>query len=797
MQKNSWIHIVSLILMSMTAGAVEMYHDGWIDLNKNGTKDLYEDSQRPVDERINDLLAQMTLEEKTCQMGTIYGFNRVLKDPRPTAEWKNRVWKDGAANIDEHANGVKNKDELIDFVRHGELINEVQRWFIEETRLGIPVDFSNEGIRGICHPNACNFPSQLGVGATWDLDLVRRIGEITGREAKALGYSNIYSPILDTVRDPRWGRTIECYGESPFLVGEMGKVQEKALQSQGVGSTVKHFAAYSTPNGGRDAQCRTDPQISFRDMHEILMEPFRKVIMEASPKGAMSSYNTFDGVPVTGSRYFLTELLREEYGFKGYVVSDSGAVTRLFEQHKVVGSFEDAVALAVNAGLNVRTNFREMEDFVTPLRSAIQNGKISEETLNARVKDVLRVKFELGLFDRPFVDAQKAPSLIHTPESEAVTLEAVQKSIVLLKNQNNQLPLDRTKIKTILVTGPGANDIEPMICRYGPALSDVVTPLVGITQMLAPSADVLYAKGADFVDTRFPGSDILPEPPTAEEQALLDEAVAMAQRSDVVVAVVGDNGRTVGESHSRTDLNMPGYQNLLVQELVKTGKPVVVVLMIGRAASINWIDQNVPGILVCWHGGEKVGVAVAQAIFGEINPGGKLPITFPRTVGQIPLAIPHRQGAWAGQDRGPSENGWGNSRILNPLYPFGFGLSYTTFEYSNLTISPKNPTASTPITITCQIKNSGTRDGDEVVQLYVSDLVASVTPFEEILCGFERVSLKAGETKTVQFTLNPQRDLKMLNLDNQWVVEPGRFVVKVGASSDHKGIRLKGNFVIE
>lgn len=797
MEAGNWSRIAGLWIIYCATGFAGIEQDGWLDLNKNGTLDPYEDARQPVEVRVNDLLARMTLDEKTCQMATIYGFNRVLKTARPTEEWKNRVWKDGAANIDEHANGVRNDDEFTDFVKHGELLNEVQRWFIENTRLGIPVDFSNEGIRGICHARACNFPCQLGVGATWDLDLVRRIGEITGREAKALGYSNIYSPILDTVRDPRWGRTIECYGESPFLVGEMGKAQVLGLQSQGVGSTVKHFAAYSMPSGGRDAQCRTDPQIPFRDMHEILLEPFRKVFMEAFPKGTMSSYNTYDGVPVSGSRYFLTELLREQYGFKGYVVSDSGAVTRLFEQHKVVETWEDAVALSVNAGLNVRTNFREMEDFVLPLRQAVQKGKISEETLNARVADVLRVKFELGLFDRPYVDAAKAPERIHTQENEAVTLEAARKSIVLLKNENNVLPLERKAIKTILVTGPGADDIDPMICRYGPSVSDVITPLAGIKEMLGTRAEVLYAKGADFIDSRFPGSDILPEPPNEAEQQLLNDAIEKAKQADVIVAVVGDNSQTVGESHSRTDLTLPGHQELLVKELVKTGKPVIVVLMIGRAAAVSWIDRYVPGILVCWHGGEKVGTAVAEALFGEINPGGKLPITFPQTVGQLPLAVPHRQGAWAGQNGKGDANGWGYSRIVDPLYPFGFGLSYTTFEYSNLTVSPKNLTAEQPVTIRCQVKNTGTRDGDEIVQLYITDVVASVAPFEQILRGFERVALKAGESKPVQFTLDPQRDLKMLNLENQWVVEPGRFNVTVATSSDKAGARLKGSFVIE
>ena len=774
-----------------------IYHDGWVDRNKNGKQDAYENPKLPVEQRVADLISRMTIDEKTCQMGTIYGYKRVLKSPVPVESWKKRVWKDGVGNIDEHCNGVRGEKEFTDFVEHGELLNRIQRWFIEETRLGIPVDFTNEGIRGVCHRSASNFPPQIGIGATFDRDLVRRIGVITGKEGRCLGYTNIYSPILDTVRDPRWGRTIECYGESPFLVGELGIEQIKGLQSEGVVSTAKHFAAYSHPNGGRDGRGRTDPQIPFRDMHEILLHPFQKAFTEAHAKGTMSSYNTYDGVPVSGSSYFLIDLLRKEYGFKGYVVSDSGAVTRLHKQHGVAKDFKDAVGQSVNAGLNVRTTFKKMEDFVLALREVIKDGDVTEEVIDSRVADVLRVKFELGLFDNPFVDAEKAPAIIHTAENEAATLEAARKSIVLLKNEGNQLPVQADKVKSVLVTGPGADDISPMISRYGPGESKVITPFAGIKNLLGDKVKVVHAEGADFKDARFPGSEVLPEPPNKEEQAKIDEAIAAAKDVDLIVAVVGDDHSTVGESLSRNSLDLPGHQLQLVKEMVKTGKPVVVVLMVGRAASINWIDQNVPGVMVCWHGGEKVGQAVAETIFGENNPSGKLPITFPQTVGQIPLAIPHRRGAWGAQSKSADENGWGTTRLIGPLYEFGFGLSYTSFEYGKLSISPEKPTADDKITISCDIKNTGDRGGDEIVQLYIQDVVASVAPFDQVLRGFDRVSLKSGESKTVTFELSPKRDLKMLNRDNQWVVEPGKFEVRVGSSSSETGIRQKGEFSIQ
>lgn len=786
----------ALSLLSMSSLAADIYKDGWIDRNKNGEKDPYENPALSTDERIADLLSQMNMDEKTAQMGTIYGHKRILKDTHPTEKWKKEVWKDGIGNIDEHCNGVKGVLDMTGHAEHAELLNIIQRWFAEETRLGVPVDFTNEGIRGVCHNNASNFPTQIGVGATWDRGLVRRIGEITAKEGKALGYSNIYSPILDVVRDPRWGRTVECYGESPYLVGELGLQQCLGIQSQGVGSTLKHFATYSTPNGGRDGKGRTDPQIPFRDMHQILMHPFEKVIKEAQPWGAMSSYNTYDGEAVSGSPYFLTELLREQYGFKGYVVSDSGAVSRLEKQHKTAADFETAVVQAVNAGLNVRTTFQDTKKFVIPLRKVVADGRITEETVNSRVSDILRVKFELGLFDNPFADPKKVAEVIHIPEHEAATLEAARKAIVLLKN-NGILPLDPSAYGTILATGPAADDIIPMISRYGPGASDVISPLAGLKSYLGDKAEILHAKGCHYYDQRFPESDILPTAPDEKAQAEIDEAVKLAENSDIIIAFLGDTHDTVGESKTRLSLNLPGHQTLLVQELVKTGKPVVVVLMLGRSASVNWIHQNIPGILSAWHGGEKVGQAITETLFGDNNPGGKLPITFPKSAGQIPLAFPHRNGAWGGQSKGHDPNGWGTSRVRGPLYHLGHGLSYTSFEYGKVTVTPTNPTENDEITITCDVTNSGKRDGDNVVQLYIKDEVGSIAPYDKMLRGFERVPLKAGETKTVTFKINPKRDLKMLDINKEWIVEAGKFTVMIAESSSEEAIKQSSEFTIK
>lgn len=336
-----------------------IYHKGWIDFNKNGVKDIYEDSSQPVEKRVENLLQQMNINEKTCQLATLYGYGRVLKDSLPTENWKNEIWKDGIANIDEMLNGVGGKSKLVEqmlypFSNHAEAINKIQKWFVEETRLGIPVDFSNEGIHGLNHTKATPLPAPIAIGSTWNKELVYRAGEIVGQEAKALGYTNVYDPILDVARDQRWGRTLECYGEDPYLVASLGIQMVDGIQSKGVGSTLKHFAVYSVPKGGRDGNCRTDPHVSPREMHQIHLYPFKKVIKEAHPMGVMSSYNDWDGVPVTASYYFLTELLREEYGFDGYVVSDSEAVEYVHTKHRVAETYDEAVRQVLEAGLNVK-----------------------------------------------------------------------------------------------------------------------------------------------------------------------------------------------------------------------------------------------------------------------------------------------------------------------------------------------------------------------------------------------------------------------------------------------------------
>ena len=782
--------IALCIAVSLCAGVYAgnnpgIYKKGWIDFNKNGVKDIYEDPSAPIEARVQDLLSQMTVEEKTCQMATLYGSGRVLKDSLPTEKWKDEIWKDGIANIDEQANGLGRFGSSLSYpyVNSVENRQTIQRWFVEQTRLGIPVDFTNEGIRGLCHDRATMFPAQCGQGATWNKELISEIAQVTAEEAKALGYTNIYSPILDIAQDPRWGRVVECYGEDPFLVGELGKRMIKGLQQEGLVATPKHFAVYSIPVGGRDAGTRTDPHVAPREMRTLYIEPFRKAFCEAGALGVMSSYNDYDGEPITGSYHFLTEILRHEWGFKGYVVSDSEAVEFLYSKHQVAADAVDGAAQVVNAGLNVRTNFTLPENFIRPLRQAISEGKVSMQTIDSRVADVLRVKFGMGLFDNPYKgDAKHPEKVVHSKEHQAVSMRAALESIVLLKNENQLLPLKKT-VKSVAVIGPNANEQTQLICRYGPANAPIKTVYQGIKELL-PETEVVYRKGCEIIDSHFPESEILPFEKTTEEQQMLDEAVAAARNAEVVVLVLGGSELTVREDRSRTSLDLPGHQQELMQAIHATGKPTVLVLLDGRAATINYANQYIPAILHAWFPGEFAGTAVAEALFGDYNPGGRLAVTFPKSVGQIPFAFPFKPGS----DE-PCE-----TAVYGALYPFGYGLSYTKFSYKNLQITPEEQGPQGEITVSCEVTNTGDRTGDEVVQLYLRDEVSSVTTYMKVLRGFERITLNPGETKNVTFILTPQ-DLGLWDKNNKFVVEPGMFKVMIGTASTD--IRLEGKFNIK
>lgn len=803
MKQHLYLKSISLSLFMLIPGVMgfcqqknneNIYHKGWIDLNKNGKEDIYENPKEPVEKRVQNLLSQMNLTEKACQLTTLYGYHAVLKDPLPTPEWKNEIWANGIANMDEQLTGWRNDMEYaLPYSKHAKEMNEIQKFFIQDTRLGIPVDFTNEGISGLKAAKATSFPREIGQGCTFDKPLIHAIGVVEGREARALGFTNVYTPEMDVASDARWGRVESCYSSSPYLNGQLGDAMVEGVQSQGIAATLKHYAVYSIPIGGRDGGVRTHPMVAPREMREIYLEPFREVFETAHPLGVMASYNDYDGVPVIASKWFMDTMLRKTYGFKGYVVSDSRAVEYVWEKHHVAPNYEEAIKQCLEAGLNVRTDFTKPTDYIDPLIDAVKKGIIPMSVINKRVAEVLRVKFELGLFDHPYVkDPMAADTIVHDAASQALSLRAAEESIVLLKNdtlsgqQKGLLPLNPSEIKTIAVIGPNAKEVKSMRSGYGPADFDVVTTYQGIKEAL-PNAKILYAEGVHHVDPHFPESDVENFPLTNEEKSSIDSAVNIAKQSDVVVMVLGDNNQTVGESHSRLSLNLPGHQTELLQAVAATGKPIVLVLINGRPLSVNWAAQHIPAIVDAWYPGETTGTAIANVLFGKYNPGGKLAQPFPKSAGQEILTFPYDPG-----DMGP-----GRARVWGFLYPFGYGLSYTTFKYSDLKVTPSDPKAGQDIQVSFTVTNTGNVKGDAVPQLYTHQETSDVITYVKKLRGFTRITLDPGQSKQVDFTITP-RDLSIYNRQMKFQEESGVFghyTAEIGNSSED--ILLKQNFQVK
>ncbi|MDQ8205016.1 glycoside hydrolase family 3 N-terminal domain-containing protein [Pelagicoccus sp. SDUM812003] len=781
---------VATAIAASAHGAERSGGGAYIDFNKNGQMEVYEDSSRPEEARIDDLISRMNLREKVAQMTTLYGFSRILKDEVPTEKWMDRMWIDGIGNIDEQINGnegwtqnLPDPENDLPWSRHAAALREIQRWFIENTRLGIPVDFTNEGIRGVMHSKTTSFPAELGVASTWNTNLVREIGRVTGREAKALGYTNVYSPVLDVSRDPRWGRIIESYGEDPFLVGELGLQQVLGIQEQGVASTLKHFAVYGVPKGGRDGHARTDPHVTWSEVNNIYLAPFKKAIVQGGAIGVMSSYNDYDGVPVQASKLFLQDILREEWGFEGYVVSDSGAVEFLYEKHRVAPTPKEAIRMSVEAGLNIRTHFTQPEDYANPLLELVESGRISMDTIDSRVADILRVKFRLGLFDDPYrTEDIDTDAVVRSEENMKVAHQASRESIILLKNEGDLLPLEGDYDK-VLVTGPMADDQRAWWSRYGSQRIDYVTPLEGLRNYLDGKSEVIHVKGVEAADENWPLSDVYKEPASEEVLAGIEEAVAAARDVDLIIACVGETDAQCRESQSRISLDLPGYQNELLQALKETGKPVVLVFSNGRPLSAQYAVRNFPAIVEMWFPGEDGGDALADVLFGEYNPAGRLPVTVAQSVGQLPYNFPTKPGA---QDVDYGQ-------ISGSLFPFGHGLSYTDFEYRDLSLSNVEAAVGDDIEVELTIRNTGDRDGDEVAQLYLRDDYSSATTYERRLVGFKRVHIKKGQSVRVSFTLSREH-LEFYITGKGWVVEPGGFTLYAGASSGD--LRLRERFSI-
>jgi beta-glucosidase len=733
----------------------------------------YRNPNLTVDERVADLLSRMTLDEKVGQIA-------------PLGEGKTQIIDPTGTYTNESASAVLSRwwDPDLEFTPRKAAIlrNGVQRYLKEKTRLGIPELFMGEALHGFMEYGSTSFPQALGLASTWDPELVHQVFTAAGEEAGSSGAGQVFSPVLDIARDPRWGRTEETYGEDPFLASRMGVAAIEGLQGDSfligrhhVVATAKHFAVHGQPEGGTN----TGPgNYSERILRENFLVPFQVAVEEAKVGSVMASYNEIDGIPSHVNRWLLNRVLREEWGFRGYVTSDGDGLQMLIQTHHVAGNKLDAAAQAIAAGVDYDLSDGSV---YRTLIAQVKQGTVPESDVDRAVARVLATKFRLGLFDNPFVDPDYAEKTTNSPEHRQIALKAAQETIVLLKNDKNLLPLDLSKLKTIAVIGPNAAELH--LGGYSRSPSHSVPILQGIRDRVGTKAKVLYAQGCQFTagkqDWRgwFEDNAKLVDPATQNEK--IKEAVDAAKSADVAILVVGENEATNREAWSeqhlgdRDSLDLLGVQNGLVKAVFETGTPTIVLLINGRPLSINYIAEHVAAILEGWYLGQEGGTAAANVLFGDVNPGGKLPITFPHSVGDLPDFYNHK----------PSANRTYAFSTRKPLFPFGYGMSYTTFRFDNLRVEPAQIHAGGTAKVSVDVTNTGSRDGAEVPQLYIHQKVASVTRPVMQLKGFQRTPLKSGEKKIVEFTITPDM-LSMLNRDLHRVVEPGVFEIMVGPSSD-------------
>jgi len=730
----------------------------------------YRDTKLTARERAADLVKRMTLEEKVDQLAG--GRRRAHSAEDPAAK---QIYEDLAKLFREDAQ-VSAHDAAV-------IRNNAQHYLAEKTRLGIPAIFQGEALHGFMAYGSTSFPQALGLASTWDPELVQQAFHAAGDEMASAGVSQAFSPVLDLSRDPRWGRTEETYGEDPYLVARMAVAAVNGLQGttwnidrHHVMATMKHFAAHGQPESGTNT---APANISERELRETFLVPFEAAVKEGHVGSAMASYNEIDGIPSHINPWLLDRVLRQEWGFRGYVVSDGNGLQMLVETHHVAGDFAEAARKALAAGVDF--DLSDGSVYAT-LVDQVRDGRVPEAELDQAVKRVLEAKFRLGLFDNPYVDPDYAQKITNSPEHQQLALKVAQKSIVLLKNDNNLLPLDLQKLKTIAVIGPNAADVHLGGYSRDPGPGNQISILDGIRKRVPASVKVLYAEGCKITTGKQGWAawyeNKVEQPDPKADAASIQTAVTATRKADVAIVVVGENESTNREAWSeqhlgdRDSLDLLGSQEALVRAVVETGKPVVVFLINGRPLSINYEREHVPAILEGWYLGEMGGTAAANVLFGDVNPGGKLPISFPKSVGQLPDYYDHK----------PSRN---RSYLFDgrePIYPFGFGLSYTQFKFDNLRVEPKTIRTGGNAKVSVDVTNTGSRAGDDVAQLYMHQRVASRTRPVKQLRGFKRISLEPGQKTTVEFTLTPD-DLSLIDFNMNKVVEPGVFDVMVGSSS--------------
>jgi beta-glucosidase len=701
------------------------------------------------DKQIDSIISRMTLEEK---IGQLNQFNGILNP------------NDNSILSNEQLNQVR-EGKIGSFLNviGAELTRKIQKVAVSESRMKIPILFGYDVIHGF----RATFPVPIAEASTWNPKLVEKSAKYQAIEASASGIHWTFSPMVDIARDPRWGRIVEGSGEDPYLGSIMASSRVKGYQGERlsdyntIAACVKHYAAYGGAEGGRDYNT---VDMSDRTLRDIYLKPYKATI-DAGVATVMCSFNEIGGVPSSASYFLMTEVLRNEWKFDGFVVSDWNSIGELVN-HGVARDMKHAAELGIKAGVDMDMTTAA---YLNNLAELVKEGKVTETLIDESVKRILKVKFELGLFADPYLycDTEREKKTILSKEVVDATKEVSLESVVLLKNENNLLPLNKN-LNTIAVIGPLADSqTEPLGAWSAQGKpEDVVSLLEGIKNKVSDDMKVLYAKGCEINDDSKEG---------------FEEAIETAKKSDIVILALGEAELMSGESHNRSSLDLPGVQNKLAKAIYETGKPVVVVLMNGRPLSINWISENIPAILETWFLGIQTGNAIADILFGDYNPDGKLPVTFPRTVGQIPIYYNYKN-----TGRPADVNNGFTSKYLDlpitPLYPFGYGLSYTTFLYSNLKIEKNKISSNKDLTVTVDVENTGKRPGKEVVQLYIRDLVGSVTRPVKELKGFEKISLEPGEKKNVKFIISPN-DLAFYDINMNYTVEPGDFKVFVGGNS--------------
>lgn len=760
----------------------------------------YQIQTHSVTERVAALMAEMTPAEKAAQLWGIWAIALLDEHRRFVPERQPEVLKNGVGQISRlGANSLVNPPQV------AALANQIQRYIIENTRLGIPAMIHEETCAGILMRGATTFPQSIGQAATWNPALIEEMTIAMRHQLRAVGAHHALAPVLDVVRDARWGRVEETYGEDPFLVSALGTAYVRGLQGDnlktGIAATAKHFVGYAASEGGMNW---APSHIPARELREIYVTPFKAVIKEGKIATVMNAYQEMDGIPCGASKELLVDLLRGELGFTGLIVSDYFTIAQLVDYHHLTTDRSEAARMALEVGLDIE--LPTPNGYGDPLLAGLESGQIKMSLVDACVERVLTAKFDWGLFDQPYVDEGRVLEVFSKPETVDLSRQIAQQSLVLLKNDGALLPLSKSLGK-IAVIGPSADsarlmqgdyhypshfehmfnpDVSPDaptaaredVIDWSEHFPPTVTVLQGVRQMVAAHTQVDYARGCDILSTDTSG---------------FAEATALAAQADVAIVVVGDKsglapGCTSGESIDRADLNLPGVQQQLVEAIYATGTPTVVVLTNGRPYTLAWIAEHIPAVLVAWLPAEQGGAAVADALFGDINPGGKLPVSFPRHVGQVPVFYNHKPSG--------GRSHWQGSYVeigTDPLYPFGFGLSYTQFEYSDLRITPHSVTAEDVVQVSLNVTNTGDRAGEEVVQLYIGDPIATVTRPVRALKGFTRLMLQPKECRTVTFELDV-RHFAFYDRDMRYQVEPGTVIVEAGSSS--KDIRLKGELQI-